>query len=136
MNEKNEIFKPVKGFESFYEISNKGRLRSKDRIKKGFNGPELLKGRILKGSFARGYRAANLSKEGTKKKISFHALVMEAFEGPRPEGYHINHKNGIKDDNRFENLEYCTPAENNAHAIKTGLRCYKSYKRRRTKFGI
>lgn len=45
-----------------------------------------------------------------------HYLAMLTFVGERPDGMHINHKNGIKTDNRVENLEYCTPAENSRHA--------------------
>lgn len=50
-----------------------------------------------------------------------HQLVYEAYVGLVPEGMQINHKNGIKDDNRLENLELVTPKENTVHAYKTGL---------------
>jgi ribosome-binding protein aMBF1 (putative translation factor) len=45
-----------------------------------------------------------------------HRLVYEVFVGPIPEGMQINHKNGIKDDNRPENLEVVTASENKLHA--------------------
>lgn len=48
--------------------------------------------------------------------LSAHRLVYEAFVGPIPEGMQINHKNGVKDDNRVENLEIATPSENTRHA--------------------
>ncbi|MDL5055907.1 HNH endonuclease [Geitlerinema calcuttense] len=53
------------------------------------------------------------------KKV--HQLVMSAFVGPRPDGYEVNHKDGDKANNHLENLEYVTPAENKAHAVRNGL---------------
>lgn len=64
-----------------------------------------------------GYHKLNIG----RKSITIHKIVMEVFAGPRPDGMHINHKNGIKTDNRFENLEYVTPSRNQCHAIELGL---------------
>ncbi len=50
-----------------------------------------------------------------------HQLVAEAFLGKRPKDSEVNHKNGIKDTNRVENLEWSTPKANSEHASKTGL---------------
>lgn len=51
-----------------------------------------------------------------------HRVVWEACVGPIPDGLVINHKNGVKTDNRLTNLEVVTRAENNRHAYDTGLR--------------
>lgn len=50
-----------------------------------------------------------------------HRMIWESVHGPIPLGLQINHINGIKTDNRIENLELVTPSENTSHAYKTGL---------------
>jgi hypothetical protein len=50
-----------------------------------------------------------------------HRVIWEAVNGPIPEGMQVNHKNGIKNDNRIANLELVTPSENCIHAYRTGL---------------
>lgn len=57
-----------------------------------------------------------------KRSWAVHILVMLAFVGERSEGIEVNHKNGVKDDNRLENLEYVTHLENIRHSFKMGLR--------------
>lgn len=68
-----------------------------------------------------GYRRFGLWRDGKQHGPMCHALVANEFLGPRPVGCEINHKNGIKDDNRAENLEYVPHTRNMAHAIQTGL---------------
>jgi hypothetical protein len=58
---------------------------------------------------------------GKTKTHPIHRLVAHAFLGARPDGLQINHKSGVKSDNRVENLEYITPGENTRHAIAAGL---------------
>lgn len=68
-----------------------------------------------------GYRVVGLTSNGVFKSFKAHRLIAEAFLGPCPAGYHVNHKNGNKMDNRVSNLEYVTPAQNTQHAYDTGL---------------
>jgi hypothetical protein len=56
-----------------------------------------------------------IQQRGRIRLRTVHSLVAESFLGLRPEGYQVNHKNGRKDDNRLENLEYVTPRENDRH---------------------
>jgi hypothetical protein len=117
-----EVFKPIPGHAG-YEVSDQGTVRSLDRIviKHHFGvGREFaLRGRVLAlRRHTQGYRAVSL---GNGKQATVHSLVMLAFEGPRPYGTWINHINGDKADNRLVNLEYCTPKQNQEHAVHTGL---------------
>lgn len=114
----------VKGFESGYQISNLGKIKSKSRIvdygwKKALRKEKILKTRICPKL---GYEYSVLSINGTRKTVKIHRLVAEAFiinEFNKPS---VNHINGIKKDNRASNLEWVTASENTAHALKNGLR--------------
>lgn len=74
-------------------------------------------GKILKPGDCRGYLIVNLNPDGT---IAVHRLVALTFLTNRRET--VNHKNGIKTDNRLCNLEWVTRTENQLHAVRTGLR--------------
>lgn len=69
-----------------------------------------------------GYRHVVLCWGGRKRRFSVHRLIAAAFHGAPPFGAVTNHKNGIRDDNRAENLEWVTPSENVSHAYASGLR--------------
>lgn len=69
----------------------------------------------------KGYLGLFLCRDGTVRRFKVAALTAEAFLGPRPDGMEINHRNGIKSDNRVENLEYVSKRENTEHAIRLGL---------------
>ncbi len=107
-----EIWKDIEDYEGIYQISNLGKLKS-------FKGSKEM---ILNpGIKSTGYVATTLCKQSTKY-VRIHRLVANAFI-PNPENKPcINHKNGIKHDNRAENLEWCTYSENMLHAYKTGLK--------------
>lgn len=110
-----EIWTPIPGYEEFYEASTEGRIRSKDRIK-GNGVP--LKGRILKPNTDRGgYLYVRLYRDGGSKYLKIHRLVAMTFiENPQNKPQ-VNHKNGIRNDNRLENLEWVTCSENHRHAF-------------------
>lgn len=125
-----EIWKWISGFEGLYKISNKGRVKSFHRKKK--------KGKILSANNKSGYKKINLSKNGKCYSIRIHRLVAEAFI-PNPENKsQINHLDMNKSNNKVENLEWVTPAENVRHAVKNkpemieSLINYNKYEKPRT----
>lgn len=111
-----EIWKPIKGYEGFYEASSLGKIRSLDRIayNSGIRKQCHIKGRILSLCAANnGYVVVNLC----KKTVLVHRAVYSAFYGEIPKGMDINHKNGNRHDNKMGNLEICTRSENIRHSF-------------------
>jgi len=72
-------------------------------------------GHVIKPALSRGYHRLSLHVGLVQLTRSVHRLVAETFLGPIPKGMQINHRNGVKTDNRVENLEICTPAGNSSH---------------------
>lgn len=118
-----EIWKDIIGYKGYYQISNMGRVRGLDRYslhKEGGN--QLIKGKILKRAYySNGYTFVGLSKFGKVKQFLLHRLVAKHFIKNINNYPDVNHKFGIKDDNRASQLEWCTQSQNMIHAINTGL---------------
>lgn len=93
-----------------YAVSDLGQIKN------------IKTGRILQ-QFLRfdGYLQVSLWNNGKGKSFPVHRLVALNFLTTENDKYYINHKNGIKTDNRAKNLEWCTPSENNYHAVHLKL---------------
>ena len=117
-----EIWKDVKNYEGVYQVSNLGRIRSLKRTIRANNNPYIKNGRVLKTWNFNGYLCANLCLNGADNKVKVHRIVAEAFIDNPKNKKEVNHINGIRIDNRVENLEWCSHKENIQHAFKTGLR--------------
>lgn len=108
-------WRDIPGYEGLYQVSSDG------QVKRLAGSYKCIKDRILKQSFnSAGYLQVALSRDGKPLTKLIHNLVTLAFFG-NPGDLWCNHKNGIKTDNRVENLEYVTPGQNNQHAYDTGL---------------
>lgn len=112
-----ETWKKVYGFERDYSISSLGRLR-RDTGTKGARAGHIHKGHTPKKGIRKGYVFYCLTTNGVEVCRTAHSLVAEAWHGPRPKGCHVNHKDGVKNNNRPDNLEWVTPLQNVQHAIK------------------
>ena len=95
--------------ETNYSVSDKGEIKN-DKT-----------GRLLNPSIQQGYCHVGLTINGKIKRCRVHRLVATAFlENPYNKPY-VNHIDGCRSNNNLNNLEWCTPAENTQHAVKTGL---------------
>lgn len=104
-----EIWKDIKGYKGLYQVSNYGNIRSLGKHVNGRNSKRFVKGKIIKLFDDKdGYKIVNLYKKSKMKQFRIHRLVAIAFI-PNPNNYPIiNHKNEIKNDNKVENLEWCS----------------------------
>lgn len=123
-----EIWKDIEGYEELYQVSNLGRIKAlRKRVHKIIKGKEcypLCREKILKISNhnRNGYLKINITKNNIPKTYEIHRLVAQAFIANQNNLPQVNHKNGIKTDNRVENLEWVTVSQNHKHAFENGLK--------------
>ena len=133
-----EIWKPIKGYEGLYEVSNMGRVKRLPYTCIGYTkGHKRLylrtfQGGILKGTICKnGYYRVTLTKNGVNKYYHVHRLVAEAFiENPNNLPF-INHRDETRTNNWVDNLEWCTCQYNNTYG-NARKRSAASYSRNRS----
>lgn len=109
-----EVWKNIEN-QNYYMVSNMGRVKSLRRWVRCNKGKRLISEKILSEVLsASGYPVVMIN----RKQFLVHRLVGQAFVSGFEKGLHINHKNGVRNDNREENLEWVTPKQNIVHAYK------------------
>lgn len=116
-----EIWKPVVGYEGLYEVSDKGNVRSLARTD-AIGRPRS--GRVMKQKTTpQGYRGVGLTATGKSPRFyQVHRLVLEAFEGPAPDGMIACHWDDVPGNNYLSNLRWDTASANYDDAVRNGRR--------------
>jgi hypothetical protein len=120
-----EEWRPVVGFEDSYAVSDRGRVRSVDRLVEVLSGPRagevrLQRGRLLRQFPAKGRHQVTLCLAGVRSLVGVHQLVAAAFLGPRPPGQVVRHLDDVHAHNWVGNLAYGTHADNSQDALRNG----------------
>jgi hypothetical protein len=120
----NETWLPVPGYESLYEVSDHGRVRSMDRLQRRGPAPGMCyrRGRILKPMRSTvGRLKVGLYSGGARRMFLIHRLVLEAFVGPCPDGMEACHYDDDPDNNHLSNLRWDTRLANRADLVRNGI---------------
>lgn len=146
MSKEVEEWRPIQGYEGLYEVSDLGRIKGLERT-------VIVYSKLTNTTFKRffescikskhhdkdGYEMVNLKKDGKHSTKKVHKLVATAFIPNLDNKSCIDHINGIRDDNRVENLRWCTQKENLnyplARANNSKSKKISCLKRNRDKFG-
>jgi hypothetical protein len=118
-----EKWLPVVGWEDYYEVSDRGRVRSLPRrVPLRADLTMSVRGRLLSGSVTMfGYHAVTLCRDGVRSHQRTHRLVLEAFVGPCPDGMEGCHNDGDKLNNSLGNLRWDTRSANMYDRVAHGM---------------
>lgn len=117
-----EIWKPVVGWKGFYEVSDRGRVRSIARKITRSNGRTMtILARVLSAPPNNdGYPHVTLHRTGQTVSAKVHTLVARAFHGKRPTGLEVRHLDGVEANCRAKNLVYGTSGQNGLDKVRHG----------------
>lgn len=110
-----EVWQDIEGYEGYYKVSNYGRVKNAERKVWNGRGYYTIKETVKSPSLNRGYLQIKLSKNNTDKMYLVHRLVADTFISNFSNFPCINHKDENKENNRVENLEWCTVEYNNRY---------------------
>lgn len=112
-----ERWRRVPGYEGRYEVSDQGRVRS---LTWTGGAPRPKPHYFSLKPAGSGYVTLTFQVDRVHRTFTVHRLVMAAFIGPCPDGQEVRHMNGVRADNRLENLQYGTRSENIRDAVQHG----------------
>lgn len=116
-----EVWKDIEGYEGVYQVSNLGRVKRIGKYRNQHTSWESNKFlKVKEGTNI--YLYVDLSKDNKVKRYLVHRLVAENFINNPNNCNEVNHKDGNKQNNNVDNLEWCTRNENLKHSLDTGLR--------------
>lgn len=118
---RDEQWKSVLGHEGYYEVSDKGRVRSLGRMaNRGRGGWRWMDGQVLQLNLTNGRHMVALSVNGVARRCNVGPLVLEAFVGPRPQGMECCHWDDVSTNDVLGNLRWDTPKNNKADQLRNG----------------
>ena len=112
MEDQQEVWRTIPGWEGLYEASTHGRIFS------------LRTGRVLKSAMNRRHRHVALARGDQGRSYRVHKIVAETFIGPCPDGMEVLHRDDDPDNNRIDNLHYGTRSENMLDRVRLGTHHY------------
>ena len=125
-----ENWKPIPGWETLYEASDLGRIRSIKRLGETLFGKRFYGGGVLNPICPRNeYLCVNFTDKGKRYQMPIHRAVLMAFVGLPPVGHEACHNDGNKKNNRLENLRWDTRSANHQDQLKHGTRPIGEQKR-------
>lgn len=121
MSKTEEVWKPVTGYEGYYEVSDQGRVRSVDRTTTTALGHKrFYRGTAMATTVKNGYPYITLYRSGKQRSFFVHRLVLIAFRGEAPDGMEACHNDGDRSNPRIGNLRWDTRKNNHADKLEHG----------------
>lgn len=126
-----EIWKDIPGYKGYYQASTFGRIKGLKRTCVSKKDLRLVPEKILAQKFDKyGYLCLHLSKNNIRQYVTVHRLVALTFHPNLYDKPEVNHKDCVKSNNYYLNLEWSTTSENQVHAVENNLINYNPVKKK------